>query len=314
MYQETHDELYKFSNDLWSTIYNIPNNLKKSFNNLYSFLIKLEPIKLQLFIDTNHYILKTISHELITMIKEANNNNPYHNADSNTLRSMYDKLFIKINVKNNLATFIFKNFIKGITYFQYQENGYIKDPVYHRLFSCGDGKNSFRNKFNICNSTLMNKIELKNVSKKIKTCFLERLIYEKIFLKYMFKLNNKAYYNKNSQDEGHTVWLKQTNNDFNTCFPNINIKIKIKYTDLFPTYLIVVWILNNKIIYIEEYFKFIEINKDGNVSYKNKVLFIKRNSKKTYTTKTNFENKNTSFSKKDEDNKLLFKLLEKDYL
>ena len=308
-YQETHDELYKFSNDLWSTIYNIPNNLKKSFNNLYSFLIKLEPIKLQLFIDTNQSLLKTISHELITMIKEANNNNPYHNADSNTLRSMYDKLFIKINVKNNLATFIFKDFIKGITYFQYQEKGYIKDPIYHRLFSCGDGKNSFRNKFNICNSTLMNKIELKDVSKKIKTCFLERLIYEKIFLKYI-----KAYYNKNSQDEGHTVWLKQTNNDFNTCFPDINIKIKIKYTDLFPTYLIVLWILNNKIIYIEEYFKFIEINKDGNVSYKNKVLFIKRNPKKTYTTKTNFENKNPSFSKKDEDNKLLFKLLEKDYL
>lgn len=128
----------------------------------------------------------------------------------------------------------------------------------------------------------------------------------------MFKITDQAGYTKKKQDEGHTVWLKQTKNDFNTCFPELYIKIKVKYTNLYPIYLMVMYFLNKKIIYIEEYFKILDIDNYGNINYKKKVTFIKRNKTKTYTTKTNFENKNVKFSKKDEDNKLLFKLLEKD--
>ena len=306
-FKETHNELYKFNNELYSVIYSLPNNIKTSFNNFYNFLLKLDPIKLQIFIDTNIYILKNTRYELCILIKESKHIKPYHSTDPNLLRSMYDKLFIKLlnlNSGNN-STLIFKEFVKGITYFKYQESGYIKDPVYHRLFSCGDGSHSFRNTFNRCSL----KKNRKDVSKRIKTCFVERLIYENIYLRYLFVLNNNAYHIKKTQDQGHTNWLKQTNNDFNTCFKGVYIKIKIKYSNLFPIHLMIIWFLNENIIYTEEYIKSLKIN--GNMEYNRNVSCIKRNKTKTYITKTNFE-KTLKFYKKDENNKQFFKLLEKD--
>lgn len=98
------------------------------------------------------------------------------NMDPKLLRSMYDKLFIKIiniNVFENNATSVFKEFIKGITYFSYQEKGYTSNPIYHRLYSCGDGKNVFRNNFNTCNKTLMNKKKYMMFLKELKHVFLK---------------------------------------------------------------------------------------------------------------------------------------------
>ena len=59
----------------------------------------VKDIKLKIFIDTNLQHLKSISHELIILIKDSKNKNIklYHDAeiDPNIVRSMYDKLFIK---------------------------------------------------------------------------------------------------------------------------------------------------------------------------------------------------------------------------
>jgi hypothetical protein len=321
MIKETHNELYKFNNDLWAVIYGLPNTINISFKKLYNFLEKLEPIKLKIFIDTNLQHLKSISHELIILIKDSKNKNIklYHDAeiDPNIVRSMYDKLFIKIiNIKNlpdNNVTLIFKEFIKGITYFRYQSKGYIKDPVYHRLFSCGDGKNSFRNEFNRCNKSLMNKKKLKEVSKRIKTCFLERLVYDKLYLKNQFQPTFSWDYVKKTQDQGHTNWLNQTYNDFNTCFPDISIIIKLKFfNSLYPNYLMIIWRVKKQIIFIEEYIKFIGINSNGELYYKDKVIYIKRNKNTTYFVKTNFDGEKIKYSKQQEDNLNLFTLLNRE--
>ena len=172
----------------------------------------------------------------------------YHSADPNVLRSMYDKLFIKVlNIKDlpqTNTTYIFKEFIKGITFFKYQEKGILDHPVYHRLFSCGDGKHAFRNTFNRCTSK---SASVKDVSKRIKTCYLERLIYEKIYLENVFLPTISWDYVKKIQDKPHIDWLKQTLGDFNTCFPDISIKVKLKHSQNYPIYLMVTYIHKKKI-------------------------------------------------------------------
>jgi hypothetical protein len=307
-YKETHNELYKFVNDIDYVFYSLPNTLSISFNKLYTFLSKLDPIRLQIFIETNLYTLQKVSHEILLMIRMSKNKVVYHNGDPNVLRSMYDKLFINmLNIKNHpktSSTYLFRDFIKGITYFKYQEKGILKHPVYHRLFSCGDGSNAFRNTFNRCN--IKNK---STVYKRIKTCYLERLIYGNIYLKNVFLQTPSWDYTKKIQDKPHIDWLEQTLNDFNTCFPGISVKIKIKYNQNYPIYLMVLWIFKNKIKYIEEYIKYFKVNQQGEIDYKDIVNCIKRNKDTTTVIKRNFSDV-ISITKKKEDNKKLFSLLE----
>ena len=82
---------------------------------------------------------------------------------------MHDKIFSKKIVLENVnnVTLIFNEFIKGMTYFSYQQKEINKHPIYHRLFSCGDGSHSFRNNFNRCNDK--NK---KDAQRRIKTCYI----------------------------------------------------------------------------------------------------------------------------------------------
>jgi hypothetical protein len=272
------DNLRKFDDNLSCIINSLPDNLSSSFDKLYNSLVELEPIKLQIFTNANFKRLFDTRHGIGILIKESRHFRPYHNADPKLLTHIYYKLFIEIKHTFNVST-IFKDFTKGITCFGhcYYGHFYYQDDVYDRLFSCGDGSRSFRK------TILRDDMNKKTLFKKIKTCFVERLIYENIYM----------YFNKITQ--GQTYFLKRTKNDFNVCFPGIDIKIKIKYTQLRPIYLMVITLLNGKIIYTEEYFKF--LNKD-------KVLFIKRNKHKTYTTCLK------KFEKKDEDNKPFFKLME----
>jgi hypothetical protein len=317
-YSETHDELYNFNNDLSSVIFGFPGQekLKTSFNKLYNFLSKLEPVKLELFIYTNLQLLKHLSNEILFLIK---GDPRAAKMDSKVLRSMYDKLFMKTiqlyKFPDNNFTLIFKEFIKGITYFKYQESGYIKDPVYHRLFSCGDGKHSFRTEFNRCNKTLMNKTKLKDVSMRIKTCFIERLIYQEMYLHNQFQLNIKSHLTKKTQDQGHTHWLEQTNGDFNTCYPELSIKIKIGYFNgLYPKSLQIRYFHKKKLIFVEEYIKTVGIN--NSVFYLEKVVYTKLTRNFSYSANL-YYSKNPQqikwkFFKKYLDNNLLFKLLERD--
>jgi hypothetical protein len=125
------------------------------------------------------------------------------------IQSLHDKIFKILNINKYTPLNITRHlgeFIKGITYFSYQQP--IDDaPIYHRLSSCGNGSIAFREKYNQCTAALTFK-EKRNIKKQIETCYIERLIYNELykdqilerlkqyreFNKERIKTRNKQYY------------------------------------------------------------------------------------------------------------------------
>jgi hypothetical protein len=90
-----------------------------------------------------------------------------------------------------LPTIIFNEFVKGITYFQDDHN--VDNPVYHRDASCGDKKLNSNQKFSIdITNSNISKLRKKKLTK---TCYLERLIYDKIYLN-VFHVQDLAHLNE----------------------------------------------------------------------------------------------------------------------
>ena len=159
-----------------------------------------------------------------------------------TVRSIHDKLFVNLlNFPKNpplRITRVFEDFIQGITYFR-KETVHGEQPIYHRLTSCGPGTNAFRTRYNQCNNGMSKKA--KQLSKtRIQTCYIERLIYDKLYntqtLFFPARGNSVS-----SQDQGHLNWLEQTKADFKTCFPNIDIVVELNDFDgLMPSKLTII--------------------------------------------------------------------------
>lgn len=117
-------------------------------------------------------------------------------------------------------TKIFEEFVKGITYFSNETtNG--EQPIYHRLASCGPRNDAFRNTFNQC--TRSNKREKRILKEKIQTCFIERLIYDKLYTHQtlFFPASGNA---QHTQDQGHVNWLAITKADFRRMFSQYRYK------------------------------------------------------------------------------------------
>ena len=150
--------------------------------------------------------------------------------------SIHDKIFVnllKFDKSTPLKiTKIFDEFLKGITYFSTQAAPH-KSPAYHRLSSCGTGTDAFRKAYNQCHIT-MKKTKLAKVKKQIETCYIERLIYDELYKKQTLFFP-KSGYDSPSQDVGHTHWLEQTKQDFQTCFPDVEINVSIEeFKDSMP--------------------------------------------------------------------------------
>ena len=140
-------------------------------------------------------------------------------------RSIHDKIFVKLlnfeKAPTLKITKYFDEFLKGITYFS-SESPPNKSPAYHRLSSCGSGTQAFRQAYNQCNAS-MKKNKIAKVKKQIETCYIERLIYDDLY-----KQQTLFFPTSPSQDKGHVNWLKQTKKDFETCFPDVEIKVCIE--------------------------------------------------------------------------------------
>jgi hypothetical protein len=120
---------------------------------------------------------------------------------------------------------IFTEFMKGITYFQI--NTSVNRPIYHRDKSCG-----LRNELHLlnCLSVYNDSDEFTKRSKKVRNCYIERLIYDIFFTK---------YFPSHQQNFNHKAMLLNTgrgNNKFETCFPNTTLDIDITWSldNLFP--------------------------------------------------------------------------------
>lgn len=143
------------------------------------------------------------------------------------LRGFHDRVFLNIfEFKKKVPRGItkkFADFIGGITYFKDEAESDVS-PVYHRLSSCGDGSDAFRNLYQRCTPDLPLK-QRKEIMRRIMTCYIERLIYDNMY---------SHYSPDGSQNEGHAHRLRITQEDFHSCFPHTDVKIAIEYEQHLP--------------------------------------------------------------------------------
>lgn len=228
------------------------NELKTFYDKLVIFLEKLSFIKnneilIQGFYDNKYNNLIKIKYFLIKL------KNP-------KARSLHDKIFTKIlKMEKHVPlgiTRIFEEFLKGITYFS-NETEYIKQiPIYHRAASCGDSSADFIKKYLQCYKTnIPNNIKQKK--EHIYKCYLERLIYDRMF-QHSF-MNNLNVHSKHTtaieQNKGHKFQLTERARNFNSCFTGIKINIKIEYKNNFPIILYIYFYDKNNNIFKTEMFK-----------------------------------------------------------
>ena len=155
---------------------------------------------------------------------------------NNTIaRTVCDQVITQLLMVTNNRIFnlsvIFENFIKGITYFHYQdEEAPPSGPIYHRLYSCDSADDAFKHTL-ICTKNQSKELKQKT-KEKIETCYIERLIYDNLYK------NLKFYATKSGeppqQDKGHNDRLDMTKKDFNSCFPDIDIGIDVSFDHDIP--------------------------------------------------------------------------------
>ena len=189
-------------------------------------------------------------------------------------RSIHDKIFTSILRMNKYVslgiTQVFEDFIKGITYFSNELENKKKIPIYHRAASCGNSSEDFKKKYLQCYKN-NDDLTLKTKREHIYKCYIERLIYDKIYLNsvlhYPSGLNSEL-----KQNNGHIFQLKERAKNFNTCFLGLNIEIEIFYELGLPSYLIIKYIKNGNIEKIEEYYKIVYIDSFGVKRYSDKTI------------------------------------------
>lgn len=145
--------------------------------------------------------------------------------------------------KNIDLSYIFEEFIKGITYFKYQQESKYS-IIYHRLYSCGSKGNSENLK---CTKTKYSKEH----KRKIETCYIERLIFDQLYREIGEEL---------TQDKTHIDRLEITKNIYQTCFPKQDIVVNIQFENRVPTRCNITRLKNNKIISEETFVKTFAIN------------------------------------------------------
>jgi len=174
------------------------------------------------------------------------------------LRKIYDNIFftgLHISKPTTIFTVlpsqILSKLIKGITYFKGE---YPEWPVYHRLVSCGNAKIDYKTKFKILESDAIKIQDSKKAA--LKKCYIERLIYDKIYQNTLFK-----------QDIGHLLEVRKIEQLFQDYYPNERINIQIAYKELIiPTFLYIETTIDDKMYTIETYDK--ETNLCTKILYK----------------------------------------------
>ncbi len=175
--------------------------------------------------------------------------------------SLHDKIFTKLlNMKKRVPqhmTTLFESFIKGITYFAWQQ--YPKDeiPIYHRLNSCGRGADDHRDRNHIC-LPKMTRPEKSRRRALIERCYLERLIFDEIYRKESIH---------EEQDKGHQYRLSITKEDFQSCCNGWDLNVEVGYTDNHPVRLVVKRFYKGNLKSTETYEKTYSFAPNGNKVY-----------------------------------------------
>ena len=116
---------------------------------------------------------------------------------------------------NRKATLVFVEFIKGITYFSHEKPYNTKDMIYHRNGSCSKTGTTNINCDN--QSSKSNHTTRKSNTHLIEKCYIERLIYDQLWL----------HIQQVPQDIAHVEWLQTTKEAYKSCVPSGSIQVKI---------------------------------------------------------------------------------------
>jgi len=151
------------------------------------------------------------------------------------LRTFHDRLKTAIQYEKPKATLdrvtiLFENFIKGITYFCDQEKA-VRQPIYHRLLSCGSGSHAFRDTFLKCDvpGAPLSRQDRRERSERIQRCYIERQIYDAIWQHEHLHLPRVGTEERTPQDDGHEYFMNEVHSDFQTCFPDMTINAEVQY-------------------------------------------------------------------------------------
>jgi hypothetical protein len=124
-------------------------------------------------------------------------------------RKIHDKIFNIFNIKQprkrfaHLPTFLATTFCKGVTFFA-NDTGIDRKPYYHRDDSCGS----------------FDKQKKSLTKEQLKTCYIERLIYDKIFTHVFYE-----------QDLGHLYELRAMELLFQDAYKHLKIDVDIGFSD-----------------------------------------------------------------------------------
>ena len=204
------------------------------------------------FIEEHFSVLKSIKVELSFYIERFSDA-----SKKSQLLQFRNEIFlsklktIDIVDEARQTTKLFNEFIKGITYFSTQTGYGANQPIYHRKGSCT--KKGQKNKK--CKAGEPNE----TTPEEIYSCYLERMIYDLIWLEKM----------GHQQDKNHIEWLEDTRKAFLSCFPTGELKVDIRFNDrrtsnddrtarkrhIVPTHLTVILFRKGNEIWQESYFK-----------------------------------------------------------
>lgn len=170
--------------------------------------------------------------------------------------SCKDRLFrnlLKFNPKAPLdIPKIFSEFVKGITYFSNEEDIKAR-PIYHRLYSCGERADELYDTLHRCTDD-QSPTDRSIAEQRIYKCLLERMIFDDIY-KHNTLFFPETGTEVHGQDSAHQQRLEKTYEDFKTCFPDMELKIKIEYSNVTPKVLTVIKKIRGRIKFVEVYKK-----------------------------------------------------------
>ncbi len=144
-------------------------------------------------------------------------------------RSLHDRIFVNLLGSSRPVehvTRLFEDFVKGITYFAHEQEG-AGTPIYHRLYSCGPYADTHRLGNLVCSEGLSD-AELRRRRPLIERCYIERLIFDALYRREALHFPASGNV-RPGQDDGHLFRLDLTRQDFETCFPDTRIEVRLDY-------------------------------------------------------------------------------------
>jgi len=153
----------------------------------------------------------------------------------------YSKLNMKRHKDNDYINRLFIQVIEGITYFQKDKT--MNRPAYHRLNSCGS-RNADEYALSYTGMTAAKKRIHRKATEK---CYIERLIYDKIF-------TNELYHTK-SQNPEHIQRLDLVKKDYESCFPGYKLDVHIEFNNDTPHIITITKTNKHNIKTVETYIK-----------------------------------------------------------